>query len=97
MEHFEQPGRTARRYTVSGRVQGVGFRYFVQRTATELGVGGWVRNRPDGSVEAHGEGTPDLLTAFRAALEQGPPVSRVDSVHESPATVRGDGTFRITS
>lgn len=86
-----------RRYTIRGRVQGVGFRFFVQQAGTELGVGGWVRNRPDRSVEAHAEGDVEQLAAFRAALHKGPPLSRVDDVQEAPATVKGDPVFRITS
>lgn len=87
----------AKRYTVRGRVQGVGFRYFVQRTASELQVGGWVRNRADGSVEAHAEADAETLARFRAALEKGPRLSRVDAVHEAPAALTGDEVFRITS
>ena len=78
-------------------MQGVGFRYFVQQTGSALGVGGWVRNRADGSVEAHAEADEELLTSFRAALEKGPPLSRVEAVHEAPAPLKGDPVFRITS
>ncbi|MBI1357821.1 MAG: acylphosphatase [Acidobacteria bacterium] len=87
----------ARRYVVRGRVQGVGFRYFVQQAGTRLKVGGWVKNRADGSVEAHAEGPPEALAAFREALGKGPPLSRVDAIHESPTTTGGDGVFRIVS
>jgi acylphosphatase len=73
-----------RRYRVHGRVQGVGFRAFVWREARELELGGWVRNRYDGTVEALAVGTPELLARFRAALEQGPSLSRVDRVDEAP-------------
>jgi len=87
----------ARRYTVRGRVQGVGFRYFVRQVGSELGVGGWVRNRADGSVEAHGEADEAILASFEAALGKGPPLARVDSVQPAPATLKGDPVFRITS
>ena len=87
----------ARRYAIRGRVQGVGFRHFVQQTGRELGVAGWVRNRPDGSVEAHAEAAEESLAAFRRALGQGPPLARVEDIHEAPAPIEGDDAFRITS
>jgi acylphosphatase len=49
---------------VSGTVQGVGFRYYVQDVAEEMGIAGWVRNLPDGTVEIDAEGNPDILDAF---------------------------------
>jgi acylphosphatase len=61
-----------RRYLIEGRVQGVGFRFFAQRTAARLGLLGWVRNLPDGGVEAEAQGDPDSLTAFESALRRGP-------------------------
>ncbi len=91
-----------RRYVVSGRVQGVGFRYFVQRAATELGVTGWVRNRADRTVEAEAAGAAEQLEGFEAALRSGPPLARVDRVVVSPApappaTATATATeFRIT-
>ena len=63
-----------------GRVQGVGFRYFVWREAEELGVDGWVRNRADGTVEALARGTNEELDRLKARLEEGPRWSRVMSV-----------------
>jgi acylphosphatase len=63
-----------------GRVQGVGFRYFVWREAEELGVDGWVRNRADGTVEALAQGPIDTLDRLKARLEEGPRWSRVMSV-----------------
>lgn len=72
--------RLARRFLISGRVQGVGFRYFTQAAAAHAGLAGWVRNLPDGRVEAAAEGEPAALTAFEAQLRQGPPGSRVDHV-----------------
>jgi acylphosphatase len=70
----------ARCYVVRGRVQGVGFRFFVQRCAEELGLGGWVRNREDGSVEAAAWGAAAALTRFEEELRRGPRLSRVTSV-----------------
>jgi acylphosphatase len=63
-----------------GRVQGVGFRYFVWRTAEEIGIDGWVRNRADGSVEALVRGTGHDLERFQRRLEEGPRWSRVTSI-----------------
>lgn len=71
------------RFRIRGRVQGVGFRYFVLRAARALGVGGWVRNCRDGSVEAVAQGDADALARFRAELRQGPPGSRVEEIAEA--------------
>jgi acylphosphatase len=76
-----------RRYTVSGRVQGVGFRYYVEDAAGTIGVQGWVRNRRDGRVEVLAFGTHEQLKELREALEKGPLMSRVTSVIEEPETV----------
>jgi acylphosphatase len=75
----------ARRYLVSGRVQGVGFRYFVLHEARALGVAGWVRNLADGRVEALAVGDDALLHAFEGRLWQGPPHARVSTVEAEPA------------
>ncbi|MBD3367887.1 MAG: acylphosphatase [Candidatus Eisenbacteria bacterium] len=66
--------------TVHGVVQGVGFRAFVRRTASDAGLGGFVRNRPDGTVEVVAEGPPETLDALVAALERGPAAGRVERV-----------------
>jgi len=63
--------------TVTGDVQGVGYRYTMRIVAREAGVSGWVRNRPDGSVEAEVEGPPEQVDAVLAWMAQGPPGSRV--------------------
>lgn len=76
-----------RRYTVSGRVQGVGFRFFVESQARRLGVGGWVRNRADGTVEVLAAATVEMLGELRAMLEEGPAGSHVTRVVEEPASV----------
>jgi acylphosphatase len=65
---------------IQGRVQGVSFRYYTQRRADELGVVGWVRNLPDGSVEVTAEGTTEQLEQLLAFLHQGPDAARVTGV-----------------
>jgi acylphosphatase len=65
---------------VSGRVQGVGFRYFVQRAASQAGLTGWVRNRRDGCVELVAEGDERSMGELAAALRRGPPSSFVSGV-----------------
>ena len=79
------------RARVSGRVQGVGFRYYALSQAESLGLTGWVRNRPDGSVEVLAEGSRPELEAFVDALWKGPSGASVRNVHVewSPAS----GTF----
>jgi acylphosphatase len=83
----------ARSYRIRGRVQGVGYRYFTQQIALALGVRGWVRNLPNGDVEAHGEAQNDVLVRFRAELERGPSFSQVSEVIEEDAPANG----RVTS
>src|SRR5207244_6734696 len=86
----------ARRFIVRGRVQGVGFRWFVEREAHTLGISGWVRNNGDGSVEVLAMGTRDQLSGLRSRLREGPRAARVDDVQESEARpVSGLNTFRI--
>ena len=70
----------ARKFLVSGQVQGVGYRYFAVRIARELGVKGWVRNLSDGRVEAYAAGPARLLEEFEARLRQGPPAGEVRGV-----------------
>jgi acylphosphatase len=72
----------AKRWLVSGRVQGVGFRYFVQTKATELELEGWARNLDDGRVEVYAVGPPERLSDLAAALHIGPRVADVRSVEE---------------
>ena len=86
----------ARRFLVRGRVQGVGFRWFVEREAHMLGVAGWVRNNADGAVEVLAQGTRDQLSALLGRLQQGPRAARVDRVDESEVPLtQGLKTFRI--
>ena len=85
-----------RRFLVRGRVQGVGFRWFVEREAHMLGVAGWVRNNADGAVEVLAQGTSEQLAALRGRLQQGPLAARVDHVEESEAHPKENlTTFRI--
>ena len=65
---------------ITGKVQGVGFRYFVLRQAQELGVNGWVRNLPNGDVEALAQGEKAGLERFIAKVKEGPSFSRVEDV-----------------
>jgi acylphosphatase len=86
----------ARRYIVRGRVQGVGFRWFVEREAHLLGIAGWVRNNHDGSVEIQAQGTRDQLSGLHSRLREGPRAARVDAVDVSDASpVQGLSSFRI--
>jgi acylphosphatase len=68
----------ARRYFIGGRVQGVGFRYFTENAAAREGIHGWVRNLPDGRVEALAEGDADAVQRFEQRIRQGPAHARVD-------------------
>ena len=86
----------SRRFVVRGRVQGVGFRWFVEREAHTLGIAGWVRNNHDGSVEVLAQGTRDQLSGLHSRLREGPRAARVDVVEVSEATpVAGLSSFRI--
>jgi len=84
--------------TVHGRVQGVGFRYFVRSTAEALGLGGWVANAPDGTVACVAEGPRATLRDLARALQEGPPGSRVDRVDVRwTVAIGADGRFIIRS
>ncbi|HEX3436915.1 MAG TPA: acylphosphatase [Pseudacidobacterium sp.] len=75
-----------RHYLVKGRVQGVGFRWYVHREAAAIGLRGWVRNTEDGHVEVVAAGDPGDLAALREALDKGSRGSRVDQVIEHELT-----------
>ena len=82
-----------------GRVQGVGFRYFAERAARELGIRGWVRNLPDGTVETLADGDAEAVAKYMDRLRRGPLGSRVDAVEvsEAPAAAAEKFTrFEIT-
>ena len=87
--------RETRRFLVSGRVQGVGFRWFVEREAATLGLTGWVRNREDGRVEVMATGSREQLAALHARMRQGPRAARVDEVAVSPAPFLDAKSFGI--
>ena len=78
-----------------GRVQGVGFRYFVERHASELGVGGYARNLDDGRVEVYAAGPRDAVTELARMLRQGPRWSDVRGVEELDASPENCSEFRI--
>jgi acylphosphatase len=75
----------AKRFFVSGRVQGVGFRFFAERTAASLGVGGYVRNLYDGRVEVYAIGNAEQMDSLKNALRRGPRMASVDRVDEQDA------------
>ena len=72
--------RVSRRFLISGRVQRVGFRWFAQTVAAREGLHGWVRNLPDGRVEASAEGEAEAVERFEQAMRHGPPGSRVEEL-----------------
>lgn len=75
----------ARRYRVTGRVQGVGFRAATSGKARELGLSGWVGNCPDGAVELVAAGPENAMVSLRTWLNHGPSMARVDGIHETDA------------
>jgi acylphosphatase len=74
--------KVARKYLISGRVQGVGFRFFAEHWANRLGVSGYVKNCWDGTVEAYAIGDAAVLEEFKSHLAEGPRSSRVDGIQE---------------
>ncbi len=85
-----------KRIVVHGRVQGVGFRFFVQHTGARLGLVGDVRNKPDSTVEIIVEGKPEAIAEFIQRVEKGPPLARVQRVEVMDAPVQGSyGSFSI--
>ena len=87
--------RKAVRAVVRGRVQGVCFRDATARRADELGVQGWVRNLPDGSVHVHAEGTAPAIDRLVVFLHDGPPRARVDAVSIDLVPSEGHAEFKI--
>ena len=79
-----------RGYRIAGRVQGVGFRYFTRRVAQQIGVTGWVRNLPDGGVEAEVQGTAEQVTGFEAQIRRGPAGALVTGVEATPLPDQDD-------
>lgn len=92
----EHAGLVARHVLVDGRVQGVFFRASTRREARRAGVRGWVRNRPDGRVEAHLEGPPDAVDEVLDWIRDGgPPTGRVDDLEVQPTDPIGANGFTI--
>ena len=87
--------RVALKLVISGRVQGVGFRWFTQGAASREGVTGWVRNLPDGRVEAVVEGEAEAVTRVERALRAGPRGARVDDVNVDVEEPGGYRRFTI--
>jgi acylphosphatase len=88
-------GIAAKLYFVRGRVQGVGFRYFVERVAAELKLTGYTRNLDDGRVEVYAAGSPANLAQLSQRLWKGPRFADVRGVEEQDAAVREYASFRI--
>ncbi len=87
--------KQARLYRVRGQVQGVGFRYFVERSATAIGLRGWVRNVDDGSVEVYALGTESQLSELAGFLWKGPRWAEVRGVEEVEAAVEEHAGFFV--
>jgi len=88
----ERVGRSAR---VTGRVQGVFFRAWAAEQARALGVAGWIRNAPDGSVEAHLEGEAEAVQQLIDRLHEGPPSAQVDRVDVETVDPEGSDHFEV--
>ena len=83
---------TSVRFLVSGRVQGVGFRWFVRQRASALGLAGWAANLPDGRVEVVAAGAADAMARLETALREGPAAAAVAAVERGDGPpVRGSG------
>ena len=80
---------------MTGRVQGVGFRWFARETAEALGVAGWARNREDGAVELEVEGEAGAVESFVARLKDGNPSARVDGIARRELPAAGESGFRV--
>jgi acylphosphatase len=87
--------KVAKRWYVSGTVQGIGFRAFAQQKATSLGVAGWARNLDDGRVEVYAVGTHDRLDNLAAALHTGPRMAEVCGVEEKDAPLENLSGFSV--
>lgn len=87
-----QPGALS--VLITGKVQGVGYRWWTRQTALELGLAGWVRNQPDGSVAALFVGRPDRIDAMLRACRKGPPTAVVSRIEEQPVKTE-DKVFNV--
>ena len=82
-------------FVVKGIVQGVGYRYFTSDQAAHLGIRGYVKNEPDGSVAGYAEGDGAALDEFFTALKSGPPASRVNDITKHKVEALGSSDFQI--
>jgi acylphosphatase len=82
-------------FVVTGRVQGVGFRYFCYEEATRLGLTGYARNLRDGSVEIEAEGDEQALDEFAASLTRGPRAAKVENVSQEERDLKHETTFSV--
>ena len=83
----EAKKKTAKKFVISGRVQGVGYRFFAEQWAEQFGIAGYVKNLWDGTVEVYAIGDAESLEQFKFRLAEGPRMARVTGVSESDATV----------
>jgi acylphosphatase len=90
-----EPAKSARRWYIAGNVQGVGYRYFAQHSATSLSLTGYALNLPDGRVEVYATGSPDALDTLAGMLRRGPRFSDVRHVEEQEAEIHKHGSFHI--
>ncbi len=95
MTHAKQESPIARTYRIHGRVQGVGFRYFVKQNADALGIRGFVRNQDDGGVFVYAIGDPAVIARLAGAIHKGPRLSEVRTVEEKEAAIEKHRSFRI--
>jgi acylphosphatase len=91
----KSPAMCARRYFVRGRVQGIGYRYFVERVASDLNLAGYTRNLANGRVEVYAAGPPEKLSELAGHLRMGPRMADVRGVEEIEAPVLDYSDFRI--
>lgn len=91
----EADDRTARRFRVEGRVQGVGFRWHCAQRAQALGLAGWVANRADGGVEGEIAGPAEAVERMLDWLREGPPAARVERLEAEPIESVACGDFEI--
>lgn len=82
-------------FELTGRVQGVGFRWWTRKTAEELGLSGTVRNRRDGAVEIHARGSEEAMETFARRIRSGPSSARVQEVQEVESEGGLPDGFRI--
>lgn len=95
MTKGKQQDSVARTYKVHGRVQGVGFRYFVKHNADALGIRGFVRNEDDGGVFVYAIGDSNSIARFAGAVRTGPRLAEVRTVEEKEAALENYSSFRI--